>query len=334
MLDAAKGSGLAEQVAIVPKRSGALGPSPALVPVSDAELDMWAPQLAQVLPSTWDDLDVSFVYRKWASEVVTTRRSDHNAAYRVVWAGFIPDPSAQAAIGSSSSLNHGLNSVLSGSVHASVAGSRRGCLYSDLGPDFGPGTMFSPRLRPLLAGTEQAPGMLGRAIGHLSPWRDPMIGTGQRGFSDLLVRLGAVDQQGRKFGSLPTAGYLEPATAPEYDVIAPEMGNQRRLRVTKGVVLPSDVAIHLICASKDVIHSWAIPGLGIKIDCIPGYNSHRRLLVRWRGTYWGQCMEVCGRYHHWMPILVQVAHRDAFIAWCLAFIKISDAVASAGTRAA
>jgi heme/copper-type cytochrome/quinol oxidase subunit 2 len=39
--------------------------------------------------------------------------------------------------------------------------------------------------------------------------------------------------------------------------------------------------------------------LGIKIDAIPGFNSHRRVIFRWRGLYWGQCMEVCGRYHHW-----------------------------------
>jgi heme/copper-type cytochrome/quinol oxidase subunit 2 len=54
----------------------------------------------------------------------------------------------------------------------------------------------------------------------------------------------------------------------------------RRLRVTRGLCLPADVAFHAVCSSKDVIHSWAIPGLGIKIDCIPGYNSHRRVLLR------------------------------------------------------
>ena len=86
-----------------------------------------------------------------------------------------------------------------------------------------------------------------------------------------------------------------------------------RMRITSGVLLPSDTVIHLICGSKDVIHSWAIPGLGVKVDCIPGYNCHRRLLLRWRGLFWGQCMEVCGRYHHWMPLLVRVTHLDFFI---------------------
>lgn len=83
-----------------------------------------------------------------------------------------------------------------------------------------------------------------------------------------------------------------------YARIQGEVGAMRRLRVTKGVYLPSDTPMHGIFGSKDVIHSWAIPGLGVKIDCIPGYSSHRRLLLRWRGLYWGQCMEVCGRYHH------------------------------------
>jgi hypothetical protein len=59
-----------------------------------------------------------------------------------------------------------------------------------------------------------------------------------------------------------------------------DVGSIRRLRVTKGVCLPSDIPMHVICGSKDVIHSWAIPGLGIKIDCIPGFNSHRRVLLR------------------------------------------------------
>ena len=59
-----------------------------------------------------------------------------------------------------------------------------------------------------------------------------------------------------------------------------DVGSMRRLRVTKGVYLPSDVPMHGIFGSKDVIHSWAIPGLGVKIDCIPGFSSHRRLVLR------------------------------------------------------
>lgn len=65
-----------------------------------------------------------------------------------------------------------------------------------------------------------------------------------------------------------------------FDFLRSDIGSVRRLRVTKGICLPSDYPIHIICGSKDVIHSWAIPGLGVKIDCIPGYNCHRRVLFR------------------------------------------------------
>ena len=78
------------------------------------------------------------------------------------------------------------------------------------------------------------------------------------------------------------AGTLSSAVQPRqgYLPLSSDISASRRLRVTKGITLPSDTPIHIICGSKDVIHSWAIPGLGIKIDCIPGYNSHRRLLLR------------------------------------------------------
>jgi heme/copper-type cytochrome/quinol oxidase subunit 2 len=119
-----------------------------------------------------------------------------------------------------------------------------------------------------------------------------------------------------------------------YETVRRDVGSIRRLRVTKGICLPSDTPIHLVCGSKDVIHSWAIPGLGVKMDCIPGYNSHRRLMLRWRGIYWGQCMEVCGRYHHWMPILVRIVHRDVFLSWCLTYLRTLNARSVSTVRSA
>jgi heme/copper-type cytochrome/quinol oxidase subunit 2 len=122
-----------------------------------------------------------------------------------------------------------------------------------------------------------------------------------------------------------------PGLSQGYVPLSSSISASRRLRVTKGISLPSDVPMHIICGSKDVIHSWAIPGLGVKIDCIPGYNSHRRLLLRWRGAYWGQCMEVCGRYHHWMPIMVNVVHPALFADWCLTFLRGLDTQAHSGS---
>lgn len=88
-----------------------------------------------------------------------------------------------------------------------------------------------------------------------------------------------------------------------------------RLVINTGLVLPINTPIHIVCASKDVIHSWAIPGLLVKIDCIPGFNCHRRLFIKWSGIFWGQCMEVCGRYHHWMPILIKTVYSEIFVMW-------------------
>lgn len=96
-------------------------------------------------------------------------------------------------------------------------------------------------------------------------------------------------------------------------------GLTSRLNITSGLVLPSNTPIHIVCGSKDVIHSWAVPGLFIKIDCIPGYNCHRRIFLKWQGLFWGQCMEVCGRYHHWMPILIKITHKELFLLWARSF---------------
>jgi heme/copper-type cytochrome/quinol oxidase subunit 2 len=55
------------------------------------------------------------------------------------------------------------------------------------------------------------------------------------------------------------------------------------------------------------------------MDCIPGYSSHKIVLFTNSGIYWGQCMEICGRFHHWMPIVVYFMRRDLFILWCSHF---------------
>jgi hypothetical protein len=93
---------------------------------------------------------------------------------------------------------------------------------------------------------------------------------------DSLAKLGFSNLGNSELEVRPRQGYVP---------LNSDISVSRRLRVTKGVTLPSDTPMHVICGSKDVIHSWAIPGLNVKIDCIPGYNSHRRLLLRWRGAY-------------------------------------------------
>lgn len=96
--------------------------------------------------------------------------------------------------------------------------------------------------------------------------------------------------------------------------------NMIRIQADKAIAMPTDTRLQILAVSKDIIHSWSIPSAGIKIDCIPGYSSHRIAMFTVSGIYWGQCMEICGRFHHWMPIVVYFLRRDLFCLWCTHFI--------------
>ena len=99
--------------------------------------------------------------------------------------------------------------------------------------------------------------------------------------------------------------------------------NMVRLQATGAIAMPIEIRLHIMASSRDVIHSWAIPSAGIKIDCVPGYSSHRITIFLVTGIFWGQCMEICGRFHHWMPIVVYFMKRDLFFLWCTHFMHYS-----------
>jgi len=84
----------------------------------------------------------------------------------------------------------------------------------------------------------------------------------------------------------------------QYKHMRKSIANMVRIQADKAVAMPIDTRIQLLTVSKDIIHSWAIPSAGIKIDCIPGYSSHKVTIFLLSGVYWGQCMEICGRFHH------------------------------------
>lgn len=77
---------------------------------------------------------------------------------------------------------------------------------------------------------------------------------------------------------------------------------RRLLRTKRTLVLPAHVNLTIITNSYDVVHSWFIPGLGLKLDCVPGRSTHHSFYIDNVGFYYGQCAEICGRYHHHMPI--------------------------------
>ena len=98
-----------------------------------------------------------------------------------------------------------------------------------------------------------------------------------------------------------------------------------RLHATGAVAMPIEIRLQVLASSRDVIHSWAIPSAHIKIDCVPGYTSHRIMKFLLTGVYWGQCQEICGRYHHWMPIVVYFMKPDLFVLWCVHFVMAPSA---------
>lgn len=110
----------------------------------------------------------------------------------------------------------------------------------------------------------------------------------------------------------------------QYRPLKKGITNMLRLHGTGAVAMPIEIRLQILASSRDVIHSWAIPSAGIKIDCIPGYTSHRIMIFFTPGIYWGQCMEICGRYHHWMPIIVYFMKRDLFFLWCTHFMNKND----------
>ena len=97
--------------------------------------------------------------------------------------------------------------------------------------------------------------------------------------------------------------------------LAKQNFNKRLLRVTRTVVLPAHVNLTAITNSFDVIHSWFIPGLGLKMDCVPGRSTHHTFYIDNVGFYYGQCAEICGRYHHHMPIRICALPYEHFLVW-------------------
>jgi heme/copper-type cytochrome/quinol oxidase subunit 2 len=89
----------------------------------------------------------------------------------------------------------------------------------------------------------------------------------------------------------------------------------RLLRSRRVLVLPAHINITVITNSFDVVHSWHIPGLGLKMDCLPGRATHHTMYIDNVGLYYGQCAEVCGRYHHHMPIRVCALPFEHFLVW-------------------
>lgn len=92
-------------------------------------------------------------------------------------------------------------------------------------------------------------------------------------------------------------------------------GQKRLLETDVRVVVPVDTNIRLLTTASDVIHSWAMPAFGVKLDAVPGHVNETWFRVDEPGTYYGQCSELCGAYHGFMPIALEAVSKEEFEAW-------------------
>ncbi|WP_459515263.1 cytochrome c oxidase subunit II, partial [Erwinia amylovora] len=84
-----------------------------------------------------------------------------------------------------------------------------------------------------------------------------------------------------------------------------EIGDFRLLEVDHRVVLPTNTDIRVLVTSADVIHSWAVPSLGVKADAVPGRLNQLGFFVKYPGVFYGQCSEICGANHSFIPIVLE-----------------------------
>nr|YP_009414289.1 cytochrome c oxidase subunit II [Cheirogaleus sibreei]AIW64340.1 cytochrome c oxidase subunit II [Cheirogaleus sibreei]AIW80648.1 cytochrome oxidase subunit II [Cheirogaleus sibreei]AIW80675.1 cytochrome oxidase subunit II [Cheirogaleus sibreei] len=97
-------------------------------------------------------------------------------------------------------------------------------------------------------------------------------------------------------------------------------GELRLLEVDNRVVLPTEMSIRMLISSEDVLHSWTVPSLGVKTDAIPGRLNQATLMTSRPGIYYGQCSEICGANHSFMPIVLELVPLKHFEEWLLAML--------------
>jgi cytochrome c oxidase subunit 2 len=92
-------------------------------------------------------------------------------------------------------------------------------------------------------------------------------------------------------------------------------GTFRLLEVDNRVLLPINTHVRILVTAADVLHSWAVPSFGIKVDACPGRLTQASLFLKRAGVYYGQCSEICGVNHAFMPIVVRGVPVDEYVSW-------------------
>lgn len=111
---------------------------------------------------------------------------------------------------------------------------------------------------------------------------------------------------------------------PETERLADKPGQPRLLAVDNELVVPVNTTVRVQVTAADVIHAFAVPSFGIKIDAVPGRLNETWFNVRKTGLYYGQCSELCGKDHAYMPIAVRVVSKLEFDRWIRALQANGD----------
>nr|YP_009775573.1 cytochrome c oxidase subunit II [Delias pasithoe]QJA15799.1 cytochrome c oxidase subunit II [Delias pasithoe] len=93
------------------------------------------------------------------------------------------------------------------------------------------------------------------------------------------------------------------------------LNNFRLLDVDNRIILPMNNQIRILITSTDVIHSWTIPSLGVKVDANPGRLNQTNFFINRPGVFFGQCSEICGANHSFMPIVIESIPMKNFLNW-------------------
>nr|YP_009370149.1 cytochrome c oxidase subunit II [Pontoscolex corethrurus]ANJ60053.1 cytochrome c oxidase subunit II [Pontoscolex corethrurus] len=93
------------------------------------------------------------------------------------------------------------------------------------------------------------------------------------------------------------------------------IGDYRLLEVDNRLTVPLKLEVRMLITAADVIHSWTIPALGVKVDAVPGRLNQIGFSTMYPGVFYGQCSEICGANHSFMPIALESINTASFIKW-------------------
>lgn len=122
------------------------------------------------------------------------------------------------------------------------------------------------------------------------------------------------DEYKKRYGGLEGTA-LSKALYDDSQAVWNELKKPRQLAVDNEIVVPVNKVVHVLTTSNDVIHNWTIPSFGSKLDAVPGRVAATWFRAEKEGMFYGQCSELCGLNHAYMPIAVRVVSESVFSEW-------------------